>query len=189
MWTADDPLPDAPRRVAVAGVSGVGKTTLARRIAAIIDAEHVEIDGLYHGPNWQPRPSFAEDVRALVARDAWVTEWQYSLARPLIAERADLLVWLDLPFWTTTFPRVVRRTLRRRIRREVLWNGNLERPLYTFFTDDDHIVRWSISTRHSYHRRLLGPAAPRRIVRLTSRAEIERWVHGPLAGASDCRPR
>lgn len=109
MLSHDEPLPDRPRRVAVAGVAGVGKTTLARRIADVIGAPHIEIDVLYHGPNWEPRGSFLDDVRALVARDEWTTEWQYAYARPLVAGRADLVVWLDLPFWTTTLPRVARR--------------------------------------------------------------------------------
>ena len=47
----DDPLGFRPRRVVVAGVSGTGKTTLATRIAPILDAPHTEIDGLYHGPS------------------------------------------------------------------------------------------------------------------------------------------
>lgn len=49
---------------------------------------------------------------------------------------------LDLPR-ATVLARVVRRTVRRRLRRVELWNGNLEPALRTFFTDPDHIVRWS----------------------------------------------
>ncbi len=63
---------------------------------------HKEIDALFHGPNWIPRPEFLDDVRALVQSEAWTTEWQYSAARPILAARADLLLWLDLPFWRVT---------------------------------------------------------------------------------------
>jgi adenylate kinase family enzyme len=93
-----DPLPHPPCRVAVAGVSGAGKTTLAGRIAKAIGAPHIEIDSLYHGPDWVPRESFLDDVRSLVTGDTWTTEWQYKAARPILLERVDLLVWLDLPF-------------------------------------------------------------------------------------------
>ncbi|MDQ1124432.1 hypothetical protein [Microbacterium trichothecenolyticum] len=88
---------------------------------------HTEIDALFHGPDWTPHPEFVADVRALVAQDAWVTEWQYAPARPLLAARADLLVWLDRPFATVTLPRVIARTLRRRLGRVPLWNGNIGR--------------------------------------------------------------
>ena len=43
-------------RVVVAGISGVGKTTLARRLAAARGLRHVEVDALFHGPGWQRRP-------------------------------------------------------------------------------------------------------------------------------------
>lgn len=185
MLTADDPLPCRPHRIAVAGVSGSGKTTLARRISRILDVPHTEIDALFHGPNWTPRESFADDVRAVVAVEAWVTEWQYDIARPLLTRRADLIVWLDPPFWTVTLPRVVRRTVRRRRTREVLWNGNVEPPLRTFFTDREHIVRWAVSTRAKPRERVSAVAAERpdlTIVRLRSGREAERWLRGSLGG-------
>lgn len=175
----DDPLPRRPRRIVVAGVSGAGKTTLAARIAAVFDAPHTEIDGLYHGENWTPRDAFLDDVRALVAGERWTTEWQYHVARPILSESAELLVWLDLPFVRVTLPRVIRRTVGRRLRREALWNGNTEPPLHTFFTSREHIVRWSIATRGKYRERIprLETEHPDLlIVRLRSRREVEAWL-------------
>lgn len=187
MLSPHDDLPSRPRRVLVAGVSGSGKTTLAARIAAVTGGPHTEIDALFHGPGWTPRPSFLDDVRAFTAADAWTTEWQYSAVRPLLAERADLLVWLDVPFLTVTLPRVTRRTLRRLLRREVLWNGNVEPPLHTFVTDREHILRWSIATRHVYRERipLLHASHPHlAVVRLRSTRDVESWLAGPLDRAS-----
>ncbi|WP_296192248.1 AAA family ATPase [uncultured Microbacterium sp.] len=184
MIGVEDPLPRRLRRIVVAGVSGVGKTTLARRISGILDIPYTEIDALFHGGNWTPRESFMDDVDAFTRSDAWVTEWHYSAARPLLAERADLLIWLDLPFLTVTLPRVVRRTLRRRVRREELWNGNTEGPLLTFFTDPGHIVRWAWSTRNKYREsvpRLVAEHPQLVIVRLRTRREVEAWVAARLA--------
>ncbi|BDV32310.1 AAA family ATPase [Microbacterium terricola] len=186
MLRFDDPLPVRPMRVVVAGVSGVGKTHLARRIASLTGAAHTEIDALYHGAGWVPREEFLDDVRALVAAESWTTEWQYATARPLLAARADLLVWLDLPFATVTLPRVIRRTVQRRLRREILWNGNVEPPLRTILTDREHIVRWAVSTRNKYRARV--PALERdhphlTVVRLQSRRQVEAWLSGPLTAA------
>lgn len=183
----DDPLPQRPQRVVIAGVSGVGKTTLAARVSEVLGAPHTEIDALYHGADWVPRESFVADVCALVDGDTWVTEWQYSAARPLLSARADLLIWLDLPFFRATLPRVIRRTLRRRIRREELWNGNTEPPLGTIFTDREHIVRWAWSTRHKYRERV--PALARQhphlvVVRVRSQRQADEWVGGALAVAA-----
>jgi adenylate kinase family enzyme len=186
MLTYDAALPHRPRRVVIAGVSGSGKTTLSARIAAFTGGEAVEIDAMFHGPDWEPRPEFLRDVAAFTAEESWTTEWQYGSARSLLAERADLLVWIDLPFLRTTLPRVVRRTIRRRVRREVLWNGNLEPSFATFFTDPEHIVRWAISTRWKYRERVpaLEPTHPHLvIVRLRSKREVEHWLAGPLHDA------
>nr|WP_281497303.1 AAA family ATPase [Ornithinimicrobium sp. F0845] len=171
-------MPHRPRRVLVAGISGSGKTTLAGRIAEELDIPHTELDGLHHGAGWIPRPEFLDDVRSLAARETWVTEWQYAGARPLLAARAELLVWLDLPF-PLTLSRVVRRTVRRRVRREVLWNGNVEPPLHTVLTDREHVVRWAISGRHNLDRRVPAVLAehPQLAgVRLTSRRDVEAWM-------------
>ncbi len=166
----------------MAGGSGSGKTTLARRVAEVLGIEAVEIDGLFHGPGWTPRESFVADVEAFSSRPEWVTEWQYSAVRDLLAARADLLVWLDLPR-STVMRQVFRRTIHRRLRREVLWNGNVEPPLWTFVTDRDHILRWAWSTHHRSAERVarLPEQHPGlAIVRLTSHAMATRWLDGPL---------
>lgn len=169
-----------PRRILVAGVSGSGKTTLARRLGEALGIPHTELDSLHHGANWTPRPEFIGDVTALASGDAWVTEWQYPEARPILTARADLLVWLDLPF-PITLGRLTRRTVRRRLRREVLWNGNVEPPLWTVITDREHVVRWAIRRRHTLRTRVPATLVQHPhldVVRLRSRREVEAWVAG-----------
>jgi adenylate kinase family enzyme len=144
------------------------------------------MDALYHGPNWTPRESFTAEVDAFAAEDTWVTEWQYSNARDLLAARADLVVWLDLPVFTT-MRQVTERTLRRRLQGEVLWNGNRERSLWTLFTDPEHIIRWAWRTRRSTAERIVvvmreHPELP--IVRVHTHREVSDWLAGPLATSS-----
>lgn len=184
--TSRQALPARPRRVLIAGTSGAGKTTLAARVAAILGVPHIEIDALFHGPGWTPRETFGAEVRAFSSGPAWVTEWQYGLARSVLAERADLLVWLDLPR-VTVMRQVAVRTLRRRLHREVLWNGNVEPPLRTILTDADHIVRWAWSTHHKTGMRVEAllrqhPAFP--VVRIRSRRQAQHWLNGALTAAA-----
>ncbi|QAY74120.1 AAA family ATPase [Agromyces protaetiae] len=178
------PPADVPRRVLVAGTSGSGKSTLARRIAEASGARYQEIDALFHGPDWTPRPTFEADVDAFTSGDMWVIEWQYGLVRDLLAARADTLVFLDYRR-SLVMSRVVRRTVRRRVRREELWNGNREAPLATIFTDRDHIVRWAWRT-HSGHAAQVARAAAAnpglRVVRLRSPKAAERWLAGTFPG-------
>ena len=108
--TADDPLPHRPRRVLVTGCSGSGKTTLAAALAVRLGIPHQELDALFHGSGWVPRPTFVAEVTALAATESWVVEWQYEQVRSLLLTRADLLVWLDLS-GTRVFAQLLSRTV------------------------------------------------------------------------------
>ena len=104
----------------------------------------------------------------------------------VLASRADLMVWLDLPV-ATVMRQVTMRTLRRRLRREVMWNGNREPALWTMAIEPDHIVRWAWKTRRRTAERIVvlmkeRPDQP--VVRLTSHREGRAWVAGPLAASS-----
>jgi adenylate kinase family enzyme len=183
---ASQQLPRCPSRVVVAGTSGSGKTTLARRIAAELGTDYFELDALHHGPDWSVRPEFVPDVRRRAAMQAWVTEWQYDEVRPLLAARADLVVWLDLSRWLV-MSRVIRRTVRRALRREILWNGNVEPPLSEVFRDRDHVVRWAWRTYREVARmvRRLAVSHPGLdVVELRSLREVAKWLHGPLHWAA-----
>jgi adenylate kinase family enzyme len=107
-------LPVRPRRILVAGTSGAGKTTVARRVAAVLNIPNIEIDALFHGPDWTPRDTFESEVHSFSAGSCWVTEWQYSRVRGIPAQRADLLIWLDLPR-ALVMRQVIGRTVRRRL--------------------------------------------------------------------------
>lgn len=172
--------PDA--RVAIAGVSGSGKSTLARRLSAAVDLPYTELDDLHWGADWTPRPSFADDVSELVARERWVTEWQYRAVRPLIFERATVMVWLDPPF-RTAFRRVVSRTLWRRLRRENLWNGNQEPGIRHAILHRERIIRWAVSTRHKY-RHLIERAVSTRPDLVVLRIRRTREMRALLAAVS-----
>lgn len=174
----EGPLPTDLNRVEVAGPSGSGKSWLASTLASAWDLPYVELDSLYHGPGWVPREQFVDDVTAFVARDQWVTEWQYSMIRPLIDARLDLMIWLDLPTHVV-MRRVVRRTISRRIHRTVLWNGNVEPGLWTVLTQPDHVVRMSWKGRPKTAPRIakLAQQYPDlTIVRLRSQAQVQAFV-------------
>lgn len=184
--TAVDELPLRPARILVAGTSGSGKSTLARRISGTLSIPYFELDALHHGPSWTPRPEFAEEVAGLTRGGGWVTEWQYASVRELLAERAELLVWLDLPR-RVVMTRVARRTLARRLRRTELWNSNQEPPLHTIFFQPDHILRWAWRTHAELFDRVAGCAARHSdlaVVRLRSREDVVAWLSGPLVRAA-----
>ena len=196
MLSADDPLPFRPARVLVAGVTGSGKTTLSRRIAALWDLRHVEIDGLFHGPDWTPRAEFLDDVRAFAAEERWVTEWQYTSkgTDEILTPRAQLALWLDYPYRVVR-SRLLRRTLGRSILRTRMWNGNVEKPIWRMLgaTPEESILAWQTATLHKWSERF--PAVQERfphltIVRLTHPRETERWLRAQAeVGVSTAPPK
>lgn len=197
MLSADDPLPLRPERVLIAGVTGSGKTTLARRIADLWDLRHVEIDGLFHGENWTPRPSFLDDVRAFAAEDRWVTEWQYTSkgTDEILAPRAKVVIWLDYPYRVVR-ARLLRRTLGRSILRTRMWNGNVEKPIWRMFSGDpeENIIAWQTLTLHKWTERMPGVVSEQShllIVRLRHPRETERWLRAQAeaSGVSIAPPK
>jgi hypothetical protein len=86
-------------------------------------------------------------------------------------------VWLDLPRLTTTW-QVIRRTLRRALTREELWNGNRE-PLTNFYSLDPekNVILWSWTrhraTRKKYERHLAdGTWAHAEVIRLRTADDV-----------------
>jgi adenylate kinase family enzyme len=178
------------RRIWVRGNSGSGKTTLARQLAAALGVPHLELDGVFHQPGWQPLPDeeFRARVAEFVAADAWVVDGNYRTALGnTVAGRADTLIFLDPPRHRV-MRQVIGRTLRRMARREELWNGNRERWANLFRLDpQESIIMWAW-TQHGRYREKIAAAradpalAHLEFIRLTSRAQVADLVARVGAG-------
>ncbi len=173
--------PDPGLRISVIGTTGSGKTTFAHALAHRLDLPHVELDALHWGPDWTMTPTdeFRARVAAALSAERWVTDGNYSKARDVIWSRAQTLVWPDYPL-RIAFWRLLRRTLRRTITREELWNGNRETWRGAFLSRDS-LLFYQLST---YHRRrrdypvlVTQPEyAHLTLVRLRSPREADRWL-------------
>ncbi len=169
-------------RIAVVGMSGAGKTTVAAQLSQRLSIPHLELDGVYHQADWTPldRETFRARVRDFVTQASWVTDGNYdAFVGDLIWERAEVVVWLDLPRHVH-LRRVLFRTLRRWWRRETLWNGNRER-LGQFVDRDpqENLFLW-VWTQHATKRRHLAQMIVERAGpkthRLRTPAEVNRFL-------------
>jgi shikimate kinase len=165
------------RIVLVATASGCGKTTVGRELSRALELPYVELDAIHHRSGWNDLPAaeFRAVVAPLVELDAWVIDGAYrGKLGDLVLERADTVVWLDLPIriW---LPRLLARTARRIVTREELWNGNRE-SLRGAFWGRDALVPWSLRTHRARRRRYPVELARFPVVRLRSTAEVRLFL-------------
>lgn len=174
-------LPAHPR-ILVVGSTGAGKSTLGRALAAKLSIPHVELDALHWEPEWVPAPRevFRARTAAAAAGEEWVVDGNYkSGVRDILWPRANVLVWIDLPLHVH-LRRLLKRTLRRWWRRELLWGTNRERLRDNFLSKDSLFV-WLFQS-HARNRRDYA-SVPNRpeyahllYVRLRSEPEVNQWL-------------
>lgn len=171
------------RRVSVVGVPGSGKTTVGRRLAGSMGVPFVELDSIFHQPGWGelPRDEFRRRVREALRAEAWVVDGNYAAVRDLVWERADTVVWLDLPR-PLVMRRIILRTIRRAFTRERLWNNNRE-PLTNFYRLDPekNVIRWAWVKYDEYVERYSAAMhdtayAHLRFVRLGTEQEVDAFL-------------
>jgi adenylate kinase family enzyme len=168
------------KRILVAGISGAGKTTMARALAARLGLPFHEMDALkFVGPGWATDPDFPQRVAAIASGPGWVVDsFGYPEVRDLLWTRADAVVWLDYPR-SVIMPRVLRRSLARTLRRERIFGGNVETVSGWFRSD--HPVWWAWSQhaarRAEIERRADDPGfAPLQVIRFRSPRAADRWL-------------
>jgi adenylate kinase family enzyme len=179
------------RRISViASASGNGKTTLGREAARRLGVPFVELDAWVHGPGWAETPDaeLRARVSAVLAGEAWVIDGQYRRKLgDMVFRAADEVVWLDLPLriW---LPRLLRRTGRRWLGREELWNGNRE-TLRNAFWGRESLFGYALRMHFAHRREWPAGLGDVRVTRLRTPDEVQAWLAAlPRAPADRTAP-
>jgi adenylate kinase family enzyme len=87
------------KRVAVIGAGGAGKTRLARTLGRTLGLPVIHLDAYYYGPGWAASApaDWAARQHQLAAGERWVLDGNYVSTLALRLQRADTIVFLDLP--------------------------------------------------------------------------------------------
>ena len=105
----------------------------------------------------------------------WVVDGNYERKLgTLVLDRAELVVWLDLPL-VTKLRRLAVRTGGRIVRREQLWNGNRE-SLRGALWGRESLFAWMVRSHFRDRRECPALLGGREVVRLRTAAEADAWL-------------
>ena len=121
-------------RIAVIGISGSGKTSMARRLQAVTGLPLHHMDQLFWRGAWAavPEHEYLVTHADLVATDAWIIEGYLDPAMANRAHAADLVVYLDIAPIRCVLNVLARWLKHRRVARDELPAAALERLSLTF---------------------------------------------------------
>ena len=157
-------------RIAVVGISGSGKSTFARKLAARTGLPLLHGDQLDWTENWGVRAKEELEVlhKEWIARPQWIIEGWIDPERVERLSAADLVIDLDLPSWLCA-TRVLIRMLRGARR--------VEMPEGCVDTFQAHVLDWVLFKRERPSiDDTLHAATLQTYVRLKSPREAADWL-------------
>ncbi len=162
-------------RISILGLSASGKTTLAKRIARHAGIPRLEIDRIWFSEGGHNAKSEKEkervrrkieaEVAKFIKKPIWVSDGLYRRVQPEIAERADIIVFLDIPLWRRVI-RHAKRISKKDRHPELNWWNDLGHFQAMFQLAGDRLKNTQrFLTKHS-----------EKVVHLKSKRDVERFL-------------
>ncbi|MBV9957017.1 MAG: DNA topology modulation protein [Acidobacteria bacterium] len=163
------------RRVLVIGSGGAGKSTLAARLGALLKLEVLHLDQLYWQPGWveMPKAEWRKTVEALVTREAWIMDGNYSGTLDLRFAACETVIFLDLSRWLCLWRVLKRAFIYRQRTRPDMAAGCPEKLSLEFLL---WIYNYPRRTRPEIVSLLEANANAKNIIWLRSQAEVKEFL-------------
>lgn len=99
------------KRIVIIGSSGSGKSTLARQLGETLQLPVIHLDKYFWHPGWvgTPPQDWTEKVRQLTTAESWIIDGNYRGTLNIRLQKADTVIFLDLPRWLCTWRATKRR--------------------------------------------------------------------------------
>ena len=178
------------RKIAVFGLPGTGKTTLALRLASLLDVPCHDLDQvLFTRAGPLPLEEFRARAAALTETGGWVVDGNYSKLADVTWHLADAVIWLDYPL-PLIVSRVTRRNLRRLTGRESTPDGasGWRRAFFSKKSVLANTVRKYLRNRSKYASQLSETAQLGvQVLRFRTPGQAVQWlgtIAAPLPGST-----
>lgn len=166
------------KRVMIVGGPGSGKSTLARALGAQTGLPVFHMDLIHWQENWVQRPLDEKTrlAQEIEQKDRWIFEGGMSVTYGSRLQRADTLIWLDLPVGLRLW-RVTKRLFQHLGRNRPDLPKGCTEGLHIETLRFYHFI-WT--SRHSSRDKIAAlletPRAGQSVVHLRSRADVAGWL-------------
>jgi adenylate kinase family enzyme len=169
------------KRIAIIGCGGAGKSTLSVALSATLGIECHHLDRMFLSAGGQPhrklkgaaRGQFLSEHATVLKQPSWIIDGNFNCAMDARFERADTIIFLDLPT-TTCLRGVITRDFQRRGLPGVdIIGGNSARLSWVFLR---YILRYRRRRRPALLERLEAARSAKEIVVLKSRSDVRTFL-------------
>ena len=101
------------KRVIVIGCGGAGKSTFSRNLSDKLDIPVYHLDKLFWNRGWisTPQDEFDNKIQELANRDKWIIDGNYIRTFDMRAERADTIIFINMPTYVCFYSVIKRRVM------------------------------------------------------------------------------
>ncbi len=161
-------------RIMIIGCCGSGKTTLARKLGAILDLPVVHLDRLYWTGNWQTvsDEEFDSVLKKELEKPRWIIDGNYNRTMMLRLSYCDTIIYLDYGRFTCMMG-VIKRVIKGYGKTRPDMGGNCPERFDLDFLK--FVWNFNKSHRERYYK-LLHEEKERKIIILKNRRECAKFI-------------
>lgn len=100
------------KKIIVIGCGGAGKSTFSRKISKKFNIPVYHLDKLFWNKGWveTPKEKFDSDIKKILNRDKWIIDGNYLRTLDMRAEKADTIIFINMPTYLCLY-RIIKRRL------------------------------------------------------------------------------